>query len=286
MVGLISVWALLSLSGPGSDPPPAAQPPAAARARIMVVGVYHLDRPGLDLVNPTVRDVLVEERQREIAAVIEGLAGFAPTHIAIEQTLEQTEVLKQQYQAFCAGQLRSSRSEVHQLGFRLAMRMKHEQVWPVDHRTDMDMGPTMRLAPRVGQKEFVEAQMAKAQRVGEYIESVDRACTLGEALAVMNQPRLLEQSHGFYVDLLRVNRADRYPAAELLEKWYGRNVRIFCNLRRLAEEPGDRVLLFIGQGHVPIIRTLIMQSSDLEWVEPLQYLPKPPAEALARCPLP
>lgn len=252
----------------------------------MVIGVYHLDRPGQDLVNPTVRDVLVEERQNEIAAIIERLADFAPTHVAVEQTPDHSEALHQQYLAFCAGKLRSDRSEVHQLGFRLAMRMKHEHIWPVDHRTDMDMGPTMRLAPRVGQKEFVDAMMAKAQEVGAYIESVDRTCTLGEALAVMNQPRLLERSHGFYVDLLRISRADRYPAAELLEKWYGRNVRIFCNLRRLAEGPQARVLLFIGQGHVPIIRTLILQSSDLEWVEPLQYLPKPPSEVLSRCPMP
>lgn len=53
-------------------------------AKILILGTYHLDNPGRDSVNVRVDDVLAEKRQREIAFVLDRLANFKPTKIAIE----------------------------------------------------------------------------------------------------------------------------------------------------------------------------------------------------------
>jgi hypothetical protein len=55
--------------------------------------------------------------------------------------------------------------------------------------------------------------------------------------------------------------------ADLGAAWYARNLRIFRNLQRLGECPEERVLLFIGAGHVPLLRFVAQASPEHERVE-------------------
>ena len=48
--------------------------------------------------------------------------------------------------------------------------------------------------------------------------------------------------------------------------WYNRNLRIFANIHRIAE-PGDRILVIIGAGHVPIIRHAFRASPEFRLIE-------------------
>lgn len=64
-----------------------------------------------------------------------------------------------------------------------------------------------------------------------------------------------------------IGRGADYPGADGLSGWwYNRNLRIFANIRRLIE-PGDRVLVLIGAGHVPILRHAVQASPELKLVE-------------------
>ena len=51
---------------------------------IMLLGTYHMANPGVDAVNFEADDVLALKRQREMQQLIEQLARFNPTKIAIE----------------------------------------------------------------------------------------------------------------------------------------------------------------------------------------------------------
>ncbi len=66
--------------------------------------------------------------------------------------------------------------------------------------------------------------------------------------------------------------AASWLGADLLSKWYERNIRIFANLQRITR-PGDRVLVLFGSGHAPILRELIQHDPRLRLVEPRDYLP-------------
>src|SRR5688572_30304171 len=51
---------------------------------LLVLGSAHFANPGRDMVNTRVDNVLTEKRQAEIANVVDQLAAFRPTFIAIE----------------------------------------------------------------------------------------------------------------------------------------------------------------------------------------------------------
>ena len=63
-----------------NNPAPAGQ----AKAQVMILGVYHFDNPNLDYVKSNTDDHLSPKRQAEIAKVVELLAKFNPTRIALE----------------------------------------------------------------------------------------------------------------------------------------------------------------------------------------------------------
>src|SRR5687767_2400671 len=59
---------------------------------IMILGMYHMSNPGLDAVNLDADDVLQPKRQREIQELVDRLAKFRPTKIAVEAPYRSTTV--------------------------------------------------------------------------------------------------------------------------------------------------------------------------------------------------
>src|ERR687890_818199 len=83
------------------------------------VGMYHMANPGLDAVNTEADDVLLPKRQKEIQDLVDRLASFRPTKIAVEAPYRST-ALPDRYKQYVAGAYALSRNETEQIGFRLA----------------------------------------------------------------------------------------------------------------------------------------------------------------------
>jgi len=201
--------------------------------------------------------VLSPARQAEIEGVVEALARFEPTRIAVERTPGTAAGLE--------------RDEVEQLGFRLAARFDHPRLYPVDRRFDFPIGAVLEYAGTHDPEflDFVEAEKARME-----VESnrEQRELGVGAILRRRNDPVHLASEHSVYMRFCRVGAGDTDVGAQLVAKWYERNVQIFARLQRIAE-PGERVLLIIGSGHAPILRELVRADPALQLVEALDFLP-------------
>jgi len=246
---------------------------AAPRAQVLVLGTWHFDNPGLDVVKSEVADVLSAEKQAEIEQVVEALARFRPTRIAVEARRAQAEKLDTMYAAYRDKQHTLGRSEVQQLGFRLAARFDHERLHPIDHPGEFPFGAVMQYA-----QEHDLAFVERVQRVmGEIAAEQKRRQqqkSIGEILRLENEPEEIARGHAMYMEFAAVGAGDTYVGADLLAKWYARNIRIFSDLQKLAQ-PGERVLVIFGAGHAAILRELIRNDPRLDLVEAGDYLPAP-----------
>src|SRR5688572_29052143 len=111
--------------------------PAGCRpgeVQVMLLGTYHFANPGADAIKQNVDDVLAPHRQREIEDVVQRLARWAPDQIAVEWPFSFADSTQARYQRFRAGTLAPSRNEVVQIGFRLAARLGHVAVHPIDYQ--------------------------------------------------------------------------------------------------------------------------------------------------------
>lgn len=268
---LLALLALLAsaLAGTAAAQHPAA--PAGGRAQVMVLGTYHFANPGQDVVKSEVADVLAPARQAEIERVVEALARFRPTRIAVEVRPERAAGLDSAYAAHRAGGHPLGRSEVQQLGFRLAKRLGHARLYPADHPGEFPFGEVMRYAQEHDPDLLRRIQRAAGEIAAEHTRW-QREKSVGEILRLENDPARIAWGHGLYVELARLGAGDTFVGADLLARWYERNIRIFSQLRRVAA-PDERVLVIFGSGHAAILRQLVQSDPGLELVEAAAYLP-------------
>jgi len=97
--------------------------------------------------------------------------------------------------------------------------------------------------------------------------------TVLEAFRYLNSPAYAQADHAFYVRMLHPDPTtdDLYEGANALTHWYKRNLRILSNLYRVAE-PGDRILLLIGSGHLTLLNQWAMAAGDLALMDTAAYL--------------
>lgn len=93
-----------------------------ARTKILPIGVFHMDQ----------YPDFVQQKQVEISQLVDQIAVYKPTKIAVEWLDDDAEGLSNSFRYFLeCGNFTSD--EIHQLGFRLAKKLKHDRLHAVDH---------------------------------------------------------------------------------------------------------------------------------------------------------
>ncbi|HLU06478.1 MAG TPA: DUF5694 domain-containing protein, partial [Woeseiaceae bacterium] len=100
------------------------------RIPVLLIGTYHMSNPGLDRFNLEADDVLAPPRQAEVQRVVESLAEFRPTVVAVEASAGPG--VNGNYAEWRAGDRPLSANETEQLGFRVAAAAGLERVEGID----------------------------------------------------------------------------------------------------------------------------------------------------------
>jgi hypothetical protein len=257
-----SLLALISLSALAQDEAkllheriPGQQP------TLLVLGTGHLNNPGHDLINTKVDDVLADRRQQQIVAVVEQLAAFKPTHIAVEWSSKDQSRLDARYRDYREGRYQLGRGEADQIALRLAAKLNLERVYAVDWNQeppgqDQDYD-WVNYGQSHGQKALVAAVSDPKRAIG-IVELGTQS--IGTWLLQLNRPETLLASHRGYFDWARIGDQERQPGANWVGAWYARNLRIFNNLIALTDRPQDRILVVYGQGHAYLLRQFATES--------------------------
>lgn len=245
--------------------------------KLLILGTFHFSDAGLDSYRPKYDvDILTRERQVEVEDVIERLARFRPTKVAVEAMPAAQQRLDSLYRAYVEGRYTLPSNEIYQLGFRLARRLGHTRVYAVDAKrrfyepwVDPD-----EYAAAHGQGAMLDSSLwALYQRHHEYDDALKMRHSLREHLLYLNTPEQVRRSHGQYViGNFEVGTPDEYPGVDAKTAWYSRNLRIFANVQRIADMRGDRIVLIIGAGHLSIIRHAAESSPQFELIEVSEVL--------------
>ncbi len=266
-----------------------AQAAGTAKPALLILGTPHFDNPGRDTVNVRVPDVLTPERQREIEAIIDGLAAFRPTRVAVEWPADGQARLDRRYADYRAGRYALTADERDQIGLRLAARLGLERIDAVDWSGDAPGGwppydyPAWAEAHGRGAewRTWVSRFQAEANASARLM-----ACTPVSAwVRSLNTAayRLANHQTYFYVAQIGDARGDN-PGAAWVGTWYTRNLRILNNLRALAPSPQDRILAIYGAGHGHLLDQLARESGEFVVADSLAHLPASPRDAWTRCP--
>lgn len=261
--------ALLLLLGP---PQAAAEPPV----EVMILGSYHMANPGQDVHNADVDDVTTDAKQAELEAVSKSLQAFAPTKVAIERVSGRDDLTVEAYEEFETGDLKKTRNESVQIGFRLAHDLGHQAVYGIDEQSDsidyFPFGKVQEFAKASGDEKRLEEFNAQAAAFVEGINHAQASNPVARALMWVNQPSLIERmQENWYYGLLEIGNANEQPGALVNGRYYLRNAKIFSKLAAVTE-PGDRVVVVFGSGHSYWLRHLVSETPGYGLIEPNDFL--------------
>jgi len=257
----------------------AAFPAAAQNTTVMVLGTYHFSNAGLDKTNVQADDVTAPARQAELERLTIALAAWKPDKVLVEWQSPQPFTVSE-YQAFKPEDLRTKANEVIQIGFRLARKLGHAEVYGFDEQPGPDepdyfpFGPVEAFAAAHGQKAELDAvfdyfrQQADAQTKAQEIRSIP------ELLLAVNDPArsIAEHAKGYY-GMLRFGDGEEQPGAVLNAMWYMRNAKMFAKIDLIAK-PGERVLVLVGSGHKYWLEHFAGTAPGFSAVDPRPYLEK------------
>lgn len=248
------------------------------QAEVILVGTYHFANPGADSFNLEADDVLTEQRQHEIEAVVARLSEWKPDLVMVEWPRTSQESTDARYAEYRNGEHRDKRNEIYQLGFRLAGALNHERVAAVD--VQHEFFSEQQTAIEEAQGDRYRAISEQMNRYGNAFitasQEIMSSSTIGDTLAWYNSNEALVRNHDFYVRYqMRQWQDENQGGAYTVANWYTRNILIFQNMLREIEESDGRVkrvVAFYGQGHVPILAQLIEDTPFLTLADPVPYL--------------
>ena len=260
---------------------------------VMILGSTRLANPGLNEFNLKMDDVLSPIRQREIEHLVTQLKAFQPTKIALEVD-EKTHGAETQtnYQGYLKGTYELKRSEMEQIGFRLAKQMGHPKLYCVDYRVDYrkddpfmpwdefdwNLVDYRGFAKTHNQEHLLppppfKGKTTQDEKGATWIEP-QRYVSIIDMYIRDNEPEGSHVDHQRYMRwVARIGLDDQYPGANWLShSWYDRNLKIFVNLTRITESTDDRIMLIIAAGHVYLVQQFLEESGDYIVESPLKYL--------------
>ena len=249
------------------------------RPQLLILGVFHFRDAGLDDHKPQHQfDVLSEQRQNELRVVLDRLADFTPTRIAVERRPEFEDRLNADYRSYLGGEFELRANEIYQIGFRLAKRLGHNRRWAIDARGHDLIQDWDAWRAKIGEygQEGLDAEWAQEFRRFALFEDVliDRQPLL-DTLSYLNSDERVRRSHGPYVvGNAKAGRGEDYLGPDSRTRWYNRNLRIFNNIQRIDVTAADRILVIIGAGHLPILHLSAKSSPEYRFISVGEVLSK------------
>ena len=237
--------------------------------KIMILGTFHMEAKN-DRVNFQGTD-RINEYEAEIIQLVNALAEYKPTRIAVEWCKSEQDSLDAAYLNYIANGS-ASPNEVDQIAFRLAKNLGHEKVHAIDW---MERGAAERGCGDV--YEYLHTNQPElALEIDAFSESaVDlEKETVSEVFLRLNSQASAQNSLAYYMNYARIGSEEYYGNGWLIW-WYQRNLNIFTNTAALADgKKEERILLIIGAAHKGILEQFFENSKAVEVVDTLSYLEK------------
>ena len=240
---------------------PADHPDGPPLAEVLVLGSYHMNNPGRDIFNLKADDVLTAKRQAEIRELLDVLARFRPTKIALEAASDSPKI--KLYQDFLGGKYELGRDEREQIGFRLGQELSLPKIYGIDIQADFPFAAVRDYVKAHGREKELESLMAQVGKAVQDDNEFLKSHSVLQMLLRTNSDRAVRSGLAGYALFAHFGEEDDYAGAELLTQWYQRNMRIHTHLLNIME-PGDRVLVIYGSGHLGLLRQNVQADPTLK----------------------
>ncbi|HTL08591.1 MAG TPA: DUF5694 domain-containing protein, partial [Chitinophagaceae bacterium] len=221
--------------------------PAAKPTRVLLLGCFHFDNPGLDVAKFENVDALSARRQQEIGKILEKLRQFKPDKIFVEVPVASQQRLDSNYQLYQAGRFTLRATETHQLGYRLAKELGLGTLHAVDYTgADFPFDSLMQSAAEAKQFSFMQMIKSSIDSIQQNFNASLKQHTIGEMLLEQNDPAMTRMQVGWYFNLLVAGKEGNHVGSYLTSEWWRRNMIIYENILKRLSGKEEKILVIFG----------------------------------------
>lgn len=245
---------------------------------VLFVGTFHFAYYNLDahkIDKDKQIDILSEQKQKELAELLDYISKFKPTKIAIEAG-SNTGYLMHRYREWKSDKRKLSKDEIEQIGFRLLDRFKLDTLYGINDQPLLydlydgrDSNTFRPVLDTIYNDWDFQSEDVISKLYTEYYNNNDelnKNMSLLNYFKYANSDKSLNRGFGAYL-VGDFKLGNTRGADALAMHWYSRNLRIFRHLQQITNSPDDRILVLFGKGHVEILKHLVECSPEYKLVK-------------------
>ena len=240
-------------------------------AQVMLFGVFHFENPGYDVVKTDQIDVMTDENQAYLEELSDRISEYNPTVVLLEFTPARESEMQERFQEYVDGHFELPSNEVYQLGFRIAALSDADIIHGFDHTNIQWQAQPLFDYLQSDDTETGARMSALIEEITLEEREAQSRLSLQELLIRANDASRDTLNRAFYILTNHVGDHEDFVGADATASWWHRNFRMYALVQRHAQ-PGERVLVIGGQGHVAILRQLLADDRDREAVDVRPYL--------------
>ena len=252
---------------------------AQEKIKVILLGTYHFNNPGNDIIKQKERNILSKENQQDLDNIVDkiNLSVYKPDQIFVESNFNEKKELNANYQLYIKNQYHKftdtikrertkrfyTEGETSQLGFRLAKKLKHQEIYPIDSLMVMRFDILLKEVnsnPK-WKKEFSELKASLSDKCYE-------KSNLSEIFLCMNEKSELDDNLGFYISFankIMVNKD--YSGSNMVADWYKRNLIMYSNIQNQLKPDTKSIFILVGTGHAAVFKHFFENDKNFELVD-------------------
>ncbi len=237
------------------------------RTKVVLLGCFHFDNPGLDVAKFENANILSEKRQQEVREVLNKLKEFKPDKIFVEAPVESQARLDSNLSNYKSGSFTLKGSETHQLGFRLAKELDLQKLYAVDYRESaFPFDSLMKSATEARQFNLLEYIKRSIDSIQNLFNESLKKNSIRELLLAQNTKEGNAFAVGVYFDFLIAGKEGNHVGSYLTSEWWRRNMIIYENILKRLNGKEERILVIFGSAHTALLGEMMKYNKNIELV--------------------
>jgi len=234
----------------------------------LLIGTFHYNNPGADVVKTKSFDILSESSQIELEEIALKIKDYNPTKIFVEWPYDEQSELDSLYNLYKEDRYYLIdnlsdfylKNEIFQLAFRVGKANKIEKIYGMDYtQTSFPFGEVMGDIEKNKQhklKEKIENGISKMTI--DFDNKIESGASLKELTYYLNSPEMRVFSNKFHNDLmLLAGNANDFSGSLLTSEWYKRNLYMWSLIQKNTLDADDRVMVLTGSSHAAMFELFI-----------------------------
>lgn len=253
----------------------------STKKKVLLVGTFHFNNPGADVVKVKTFDVMSAKSQQELDLITDKIKNYNPDKIFVEWEHDDQAGLDSLYDLYVRNKYSDyvnkkfpksnfyKQNEIFQLAFKAARKLGLKKVHAIDYPNN-DF-PYDSLMAGINDAKQTELKMNIDKALKEYTATANadiQKMSLTQLLLKMNQTKARRDDLGTYIsEFNRGGAADNFVGAYLVSEWYKRNLYMYALLQKITESKDKKIMVLLGASHVAMFKEFIALDKNFEAVE-------------------